>query len=70
LARTFRCASSGAIPSLADLKGLRQPNFFTPSELWVKSTIRLSLPSSRPEKILNMSFRAWRSADLYLKNLR
>ena len=29
LAHTFRCAFSGVIANLADLKGLRQPNFHT-----------------------------------------
>jgi hypothetical protein len=29
LAHTLRCAFSGAIASLADLKGLRQPNSHT-----------------------------------------
>jgi hypothetical protein len=34
LAHTLRCAFSGAIASLADLKGLRQPNFSHLQQLW------------------------------------
>ena len=36
LAHTLRCAFSGVIARLADLKGLRQPNFHTFSGLGVK----------------------------------
>ena len=36
LAHTFRCAFSGVIASLADLRGLRQPNFSHLQPAWVR----------------------------------